>query len=105
MKYNAAVNTPLALSIISDHHELLDGSGYPRGLNKADLSMYVRVVTVCDIYQNLLSKKNKNPFEALTILKNDYADKIDVSLLNPFIALCGPKDKVFDNIRNEFSDI
>jgi putative two-component system response regulator len=38
------------LPIVTQHHEKLDGSGYPLGLSGADLSMSVRIVAVVDIY-------------------------------------------------------
>jgi putative two-component system response regulator len=38
------------LPIVTQHHEKLDGSGYPLGLSGRDLSMPVRIVAVVDIY-------------------------------------------------------
>ncbi|MCR5213968.1 MAG: HD domain-containing protein [Eubacterium sp.] len=39
------------------HHEKLDGSGYPFGLTKDDLSMEERLMTCCDIYQALTEER------------------------------------------------
>jgi HD-GYP domain-containing protein (c-di-GMP phosphodiesterase class II) len=42
-----------ALLYASEHHELLDGSGYPNGLSGDALSMETRILTVVDIYDAL----------------------------------------------------
>jgi len=38
------------LTVTRDHHERLDGSGYPRGLIAGEISVPVRVVTLCDVF-------------------------------------------------------
>ncbi len=40
----------------SEHHEMLDGSGYPKKLSGAELELEVRILAVCDIYDALTSK-------------------------------------------------
>lgn len=37
----------------SNHHEKLNGKGYPQGLSASDLSKECRILAVCDIYQAL----------------------------------------------------
>ena len=52
-----------ALPIIRHHHERLDGSGYPDGLQGKAISPLVRIVTVVDIYDALRSRRSyKEPF-------------------------------------------
>ncbi len=36
--------------IVLLHHELLNGSGYPAGIQARDIPLIVRVITVCDVY-------------------------------------------------------
>jgi putative nucleotidyltransferase with HDIG domain len=43
--------------LVSDHHERLDGGGYPRGLREAELDLETRVLTVCDVFDALLSDR------------------------------------------------
>ena len=43
--------------LVSDHHERLDGTGYPRGLQGCDLPMETRVLAVCDVYDALVSDR------------------------------------------------
>ncbi|MGI6754718.1 MAG: HD domain-containing phosphohydrolase [Atopobiaceae bacterium] len=45
----------------SNHHEKLDGSGYPRGLTAADLSTEDRLMACVDIYQALTERR---PYKA-----------------------------------------
>lgn len=41
-----------------NHHESLDGEGYPEGLQKNQLSLEERMVTICDVYQALTEKRS-----------------------------------------------
>lgn len=44
-------------NIVSGHHEMLDGSGYPRGLNGEQIPLETRIVTVADIFDALTSPR------------------------------------------------
>jgi hypothetical protein len=43
--------------LVSDHHERLDGSGYPRALEGADLPIETRILAACDVYDALVSDR------------------------------------------------
>jgi putative two-component system response regulator len=43
--------------LVSDHHERLDGTGYPRGLPAEDLPIETRILAVCDVYDALVSDR------------------------------------------------
>jgi HD-GYP domain-containing protein (c-di-GMP phosphodiesterase class II) len=43
--------------LVSDHHERLDGSGYPRGLKGLQLNLETRILAVCDVYDALVSDR------------------------------------------------
>jgi putative two-component system response regulator len=45
------------LPIVHSHHERLDGSGYPDGVNGESLPRAVRIVTVCDIFDALTTTR------------------------------------------------
>jgi len=52
------------MPLVQQHHEMLDGSGYPNGLKADKISPAVRVLTVADVYDALVSDR---PYrEALT---------------------------------------
>lgn len=53
-------------NIIYMHHEKIDGSGYPQGITGLAIPKYVRLVTVCDMYDAMTTnrqyrKKNAYP--------------------------------------------
>lgn len=45
------------VDIAANHHEKLDGTGYPLGLKAEDLSFEARLMAICDIYDALTSKR------------------------------------------------
>jgi putative nucleotidyltransferase with HDIG domain len=45
------------LDLVHSHHERLDGKGYPRRLEECDLSLDTRIMTVCDVYDALVSPR------------------------------------------------
>lgn len=56
-----------------NHHEALDGSGYPRNLSGPEISMPARILAIADIFEALTStdrpyKRNKTLSEAIDIL-------------------------------------
>lgn len=76
----------------SSHHELLDGSGYPRHLKEDELELETRMITVADVYDALTArdrpyKKPVSQEKALSILK-EMADegKLDAQLVDNLAA-------------------
>ncbi len=73
------------------HHEKLDGSGYPRGLNAAEIPIQSKMMTIADIYDALVAwdrpYKKAVPVErALRILHEEASDgKLDAELLEIFV--------------------
>ena len=71
----------------SDHHELLNGKGYPRGISEQDLDVMTRILTIMDIYDSLIAddrpyKKPKSVEVAFEILDEEAeAGKVDGELL------------------------
>jgi HD-GYP domain-containing protein (c-di-GMP phosphodiesterase class II) len=41
--------------LVLDHHERLDGSGYPNGRSGLELDLETRILAVCDVYDALIS--------------------------------------------------
>jgi HD-GYP domain-containing protein (c-di-GMP phosphodiesterase class II) len=46
-----------ALSLVRHHHERLDGSGYPDGIGGESLDLDTRILSVCDVYDALVSSR------------------------------------------------
>jgi HD-GYP domain-containing protein (c-di-GMP phosphodiesterase class II) len=76
-----AEETPL----VRGHHERLDGSGYPDGLRGAELSLEVRILGVCDVYDALTSERvyrhAYSQCQALTILDQGRNSAFDADVL------------------------
>ena len=47
----------LVARLVLNHHERLDGSGYPRGLTAEKLDLETRVLMVCDVFDALISRR------------------------------------------------
>jgi HD domain len=45
------------LELVHSHHERLDGKGYPRGLTGRSIGLDTRILTVCDVYDALVSPR------------------------------------------------
>lgn len=46
-----------AQELVHSHHERLDGKGYPRGLTGSSIELDTRILTVCDVYDALVSPR------------------------------------------------
>jgi len=51
----------IAKDVCLHHHEKIDGSGYPRGLNGESMSLYAKMGAVCDVYDAVTSNR---PYKA-----------------------------------------
>jgi HD-GYP domain-containing protein (c-di-GMP phosphodiesterase class II) len=51
----------IAKDVCLHHHEKIDGSGYPKGLNGESMSLYAKMGAVCDVYDAVTSNR---PYKA-----------------------------------------
>lgn len=58
-------------NIIANHHELLDGSGYPRGISGDQIPVEARIVTVADIFDALTAPR---PYKRPWSLDSSFAE-------------------------------
>ncbi len=67
--------------IAGEHHEKLDGTGYPFGLKSEDLSLESRLIAVADVYGALSEDRpyrgGLDPDEIAKIMKRDVPNKLD----------------------------
>ena len=76
---------------VLQHHEKLDGSGYPFGLIDSDINTYARIVAVADIYDAMTSdrvyRKALTPFNVLAdVFPEEMFSKLDPTITVPFIS-------------------
>ncbi len=87
------------------HHEKMDGTGYPKGLKKEEMSVQARIMAVADIFEALSArdrpyKPGKKISECIRIMGFMAKDKhIDEDLYDIFI-----KEKVYLKYAEEFLD-
>ena len=48
---------PMVADIVKFHHEKLNNKGYPDGLHNSEISIYVQIVTIADIYDALTTER------------------------------------------------
>ena len=67
--------------LAANHHEKLDGSGYPRGLTAQHLDLPMRVLAVADVYEALTAERPYrgplSPDEALAIIDREVPHRLD----------------------------
>jgi HD-GYP domain-containing protein (c-di-GMP phosphodiesterase class II) len=81
-----------ALAMIADHHETLDGNGWPH--KKSDLSAGARILALVNRYERLCSpeapaREAMTPAEALAQLFRQESGKYDAGLLSILVKLLG----------------
>ncbi len=86
-----------ALIIAGQHHEKIDGSGYPKGLKGAELNELARMSVIVDIFGALTDARSyKPPFpqeKAFGILES-MQTQIDQNLLKVFRAIFEPGSEI-----------
>ncbi|MDA0140056.1 HD-GYP domain-containing protein [Solirubrobacter deserti] len=53
--------SPLSLSVVRDHHERIDGSGYPDGIFGAQVQEFPRIAAIADVYDAVTSERVYKP--------------------------------------------
>ncbi|WP_099467216.1 HD-GYP domain-containing protein [Konateibacter massiliensis] len=85
-----APNIPaVSKEIALNHHEKLDGSGYPRGLKGEQLTEFARISAIADVYDALTSdrcyRKKWPTNKAVDFLIENSGTKFDADLVRIFI--------------------
>lgn len=75
------------------HHEKVDGSGYPDGLQQGDIGLLARMTAICDVYDAITSdrpyKKGWPPSEALRRMAEWSPRHFDKRLFEQFVQTVG----------------
>ena len=81
------------IDIISQHHERLDGSGYPKGLKGDEISTEARILAVSDVLESMISHRPYRAAlgtnKALDELKEGCGIKYDKEIVSVAIDLIG----------------
>jgi HD-GYP domain-containing protein (c-di-GMP phosphodiesterase class II) len=83
--------TEEAKTIVLQHHERIDGSGYPKGLHGGDIHVYGRICSIADVYDALTSdrpyRKKMQPFAALKIMQDEMIHHFQNDLFQKFVMM------------------
>ncbi len=85
-----AENLPFEVMLgILQHHERLDGSGYPGHFPEAKIHQYARIIAVADIYDAMTSDRayrdKATPFAAAEELASNMFSKLDAAICSAFL--------------------
>ena len=90
--------------IATSHHEKWDGTGYPNGLKGEAIPLSARIVSLCDTYDALVSKRPyKRAYtheKAIEIITKDKGCAFDPEIVDLFLKI----HEEFHKIRLEYDD-
>ena len=73
------------------HHEKLDGTGYPDNIKDEEITLFPRIIAVCDIFDALTSRRSykeaMSSFDALILMKKEMSNHLDMKILSIFIKM------------------
>lgn len=68
------------------HHEFMDGTGFPLGSAGDKIHPYARIIAVADLFhQQAYSGEHSNPFPVLAYMAKEMIGKLDQGVCQPFI--------------------
>lgn len=81
----------LARQIAGGHHEFWNGNGYPLGIESKELPLAVRIVSVADVFDALISwRPYKQPWaiqKAREVIQDGAGTQFDPTVVNAFLKL------------------
>ncbi|MRR51832.1 MAG: HD domain-containing protein [Rhodocyclaceae bacterium] len=86
-------NVPM---IASSHHENLDGSGYPRGLDSKEIPFMAKILSVADVFEALTAdrhyRQGMSVTDALGIIESEVGKKFDPNVVGALKTLIAKGD-------------
>jgi len=83
----------ICLTTIVNHHEKVDGSGYPEGFSDVDIPFYGKMISIVDVFDALTAKRcykdEMTNISALRILMSESGKAFDPYLVTQFIKFIG----------------
>jgi HD-GYP domain-containing protein (c-di-GMP phosphodiesterase class II) len=83
-----------AISVVRDHHERIDGSGYPQGLHGAKVQEFPRIAAVADVYDAVTSERVYKPAApahvGVSVIRQGAGGQFCPSIVRHFAAVVMP---------------
>lgn len=91
---NSGAFSSIAISMIAEHHEHFDGSGYPDEKKGNEIGLAARILSIVDRYETLCGTITKDgkmlmPAEVLRVMWKSEKNRFDPNILPSFIKLLG----------------
>ncbi len=96
VKDNSLISEDARYPIIQ-HHERIDGSGYPNGVIGKHIHDFGRIIAVCDVFDALTTRRvYQDAMETFTAFRVMYDNRheFDEKILQEFTTLMGPDDGI-----------
>jgi len=78
----------MGAEIAAGHHEQWNGTGYPYGKKQNEIPLSARIVTICDVYDALRSKRAYKPEmkhdETIALMRNESSCRFDPAIFLAF---------------------
>jgi len=99
----AGFMTDVSAKIVLQHHERVNGSGYPRGLRGDEIDIYGKICSVADIFDAMTTErcyqKASSAYDALDLIKHKMFKEFDYDFFSKFVLLFAPDDtKPYSNL-------
>jgi HD-GYP domain-containing protein (c-di-GMP phosphodiesterase class II) len=76
---------------VCHHHELFNGNGYPAGKKGDQIPLGVRIISVCDAFETMITGRphlpKMNLTDALTALKQGVGTRFDPMVVQAFFTM------------------
>lgn len=78
---------------IFQHHERLDGSGYPRGSKMEHVSVFAQILAVADVFHAMTSERiyrsKDSPYKVIEMIKEEEFGKFNLKVVQALMELAG----------------
>lgn len=89
LQKSSSLKNEVKLAILQ-HHERLDGSGYPQGEKGDKLHIFSKIVAIADVHHAMTSeriyRKKQSPYKVLEMIMQDDFGKFDLQVMNALIS-------------------
>ena len=88
VKDSPALKNEMKIAIYQ-HHERLDGSGYPQGLSAVTIPIFSQIIAVADVFHAMTSERlyrsKQSSFKVIEMIKEEEFGKFDIKVVQALI--------------------
>ncbi len=102
------INLHVISRIINEHHENVDGTGYPNNLEGGEIHLLAKITAIADFFDAITTKRSYSNAltvnEALALMKKSVGKKIDEGLFQVFVKHLNKKipNKSYLDVDDDF---